>query len=378
MFMFRRLSAILKKEFRELLRDPLYLTFALVVPVVIIILMGYGLILDVKNIPVSFIDYDRSPLSREYRFSFTNSEYFRFYRLIESYGEAEELIQSGECRIVIVIPPDFSRKLYRGEPAYVQVLIDGSFPMRAEVMKGYVSAINLQFNQKMLNDYADKKGISKVNFPVVAETRAWYNPALESKNFILPGELVTTLMFYSVLLASLIVVREKESGSIFNLYCSPVKPWEVIFGKAVPYVLVSFVTYLLIFALTVGLFKTKFTGSFLFLTLSTIVYLFCTVGIGLFISVLAKTQITAMLIAFLGSIIPSFIFSGYFSPISSMSEEGQLISKTIPASYFMFIVRGVYLKGIGIESFMSELLSLLIYATIVYSLAILSFRKRIR
>lgn len=378
MFMFRRLSAILKKEFRELLRDPLYLTFALVVPVVIIILMGYGLILDVKNIPVSFIDYDRSPLSREYRFSFTNSEYFRFYRLIDSYREAEELIQSGECRIVIVIPPDFSRKLYRGESAYVQVLIDGSFPMRAEVMKGYVSAINLQFNQKMLNDYADKKGISKVNFPVVAETRAWYNPALESKNFILPGELVTTLMFYSVLLASLIVVREKESGSIFNLYCSPVKPWEVIFGKAVPYVLVSFVTYLLIFALTVGLFKTKFTGSFLFLTLSTIVYLFCTVGIGLFISVLAKTQITAMLIAFLGSIIPSFIFSGYFSPISSMSEEGQLISKTIPASYFMFIVRGVYLKGVGIESFMSDLLSLLIYATIIYSLAIFSFRKRIR
>lgn len=378
MFMFRRLSAILKKEFRELLRDPLYLTFALVVPVVIIILMGYGLILDVKNIPVSFIDYERSPLSREYRFSFTNSEYFRFYRLIDSYREAEELIQSGECRIVIVIPPDFSRKLYRGESAHVQVLIDGSFPMRAEVMKGYVSAINLQFNQKMLNDYADKKGISKVNFPVVAETRAWYNPALESKNFILPGELVTTLMFYSVLLASLIVVREKESGSIFNLYCSPVKPWEVIFGKAVPYVLVSFVTYLLIFALTVGLFKTKFTGSFLFLTLSTIVYLFCTVGIGLFISVLAKTQITAMLIAFLGSIIPSFIFSGYFSPISSMSEEGQIISKTIPASYFMFIVRGVYLKGVGIESFMSDLLSLLIYATIIYSLAIFSFRKRIR
>lgn len=375
--MFRRLSAILKKEFRELLRDPLYLTFALVVPVVIIILMGYGLILDVKNIPVSFIDYDRSPLSREYRFSFTNSEYFKFYKLIESYKEAEELIQSGECRIVIVIPPDFSRKLYRGEPAHVQVLIDGSFPMRAEVMKGYVSAINLQFNQKKLKDYADKKGISKINFPVIAETRAWYNPALESKNFILPGELVTTLMFYSVLLASLIVVREKESGSIFNLYCSPVKPWEVIFGKAVPYVVVSFLTYLIIFALTVGLFKTKFTGSFLFLTLSTIVYLFCTVGIGLFISVLAKTQITAMLIAFLGSIIPSFIFSGYFSPISSMSEDGQLISKTIPASYFMFIVRGVYLKGIGIESFMSELLSLLIYATIVYSLAILSFRKRI-
>ncbi len=244
-------------------------------------------------------------------------------------------------------------------------------------MKGYVSAINMQFNQKLLKDFIEQRGISQINFPISVETRAWYNPALESKNFILPGELVTTLMFYSVLLASLIVVREKESGSIFNLYCSPVRAWEVVFGKAIPYVTVSFVTYLIIFLLTVGLFQTKFTGSFIFLTFSTIIYLFCTVGVGVLISMLAKTQITAMLIAFLGTIIPSFIYSGYFSPITSMSQSGQLISKTIPASYFMGIVRGVYLKGIGAESFTSELLSLLIYATVVYSLAILSFRKRI-
>lgn len=375
--MLARLVAILKKEFRELLRDPLYLTFALIAPVIIIVLMGYGMILDVKNIPVSFIDYDRTQLSREYRFSFTNSDYFKFYRFIDSYKEAEEVIQSGECRIVVVIPPDFSRKLYSGKPAQVQILIDGSFPMRAEVMKGYVSAINNQFNQRLLKDFAQRQGISQFTFPISVEMRAWYNPAMESKNFILPGELVTTLMFYSVLLASLIVVREKESGSIFNLYCSPVKPWEVVFGKAIPYITVSFFTYLIIFVLTVLLFKTKFIGSFIFLTFSTVIYLFCTVGVGVLISVLAKTQITAMLIAFLGTIIPSFIYSGYFSPITSMSETGQLISKTIPASYFMDIVRGVYLKGIGIESHITDLISLLLYATVVYSLAILFFRKRI-
>lgn len=375
--MFKRLLAILKKEFRELIRDPLYLTFALVVPVVIIILMGYGLILDVKNIQVSFIDYDRTQLSREYRNSFTNSEYFKFHKLIDSYQESEELIKSGECRIIVVIPPDFTKNLYGGKPAQVQVLIDGSFPMRAEVMKGYVSAINRQFNQWLLSNYFNKKGTLQIELPVSVETRAWYNPSLESKNFILPGELVTTLMFYSVLLASLIVVREKELGSIFNLYCSPVKSWEVIFGKAVPYVSVSFVTYLIIFVTTVELFKTKFIGSFIFLTLATILYLFCTVGIGILVSVLAKTQITAMLIAFLGSIIPSFIYSGYFSPVTSMSDIGQIISRTIPASYFMIIVRGVYLKGIGIDSTLGELFSLVIYAFIVYGIAILSFRKRI-
>ncbi len=141
---------------------------------------------------------------------------------------------------MVVIPPDFSRKLYSGNPTQVQVLIDGSFPMRAEVMKGYVSAINMQFNQRLLKDFASAHGISQVRFPISVETKAWYNPALESKNFILPGELVTTLMFYPVLLASLIVVREKESGSIFNLYCSPVKAWEVVFGKVIPYISVSF------------------------------------------------------------------------------------------------------------------------------------------
>ncbi|MEN2985758.1 MAG: ABC transporter permease [Thermodesulfovibrionaceae bacterium] len=370
--MFRRVIAILKKEFKELLRDPLYLSFALVVPVVIIILMGYGLILDVKNIPVSFIDYDKTKLSREYRDSFTNSEYFKLHRLIDSYRDAEELIKSGECRIVIVIPPDFSRKLYSGNSTQVQVLIDGSFPMRAEVMKGYVSAINNQFNEKIL-----RESMSQINFPISVEMRAWYNPTLESKNFILPGELVTTLMFYSVLLASLIVVREKESGSIFNLYCSPVKPWEVVFGKAIPYISVSFITYLIIFILTIALFKTKFIGSFLFLTFSTILYLFCTVGVGVLISVVAKTQITAMLIAFIGTIIPSFIYSGYFSPTTAMSKTGQLISKIIPASYFMDIVRGVYLKGIGIENYVTDLISLSLYAAVVYTLAIIFFRKRI-
>ncbi len=376
--MLKRLQGILKKEFRELLRDPLYLTFALIVPVIIIILMGYGLILDVKNIAVSFIDYDRSQLSREYRYAFTNSEYFRFYKLIDSYSEAEELIQSGVCRIVVVIPAGFSKNLYEGKKTDVQVLIDGSFPMRAEVMKGYTAAINNQFNEKLLKSLAWKAGFSKTNLLLGVETRAWYNPALESKNFILPGEVVTTLMFYSVLLASLIVVREKESGSIFNLYCSPVKPWEIVFGKAIPYIVITFVTYLIFFVLTVGLFKTKFTGSFVVLTLATVIYLACTVGVGVLISIIAKSQITAMLIAFLATVIPSFIYSGYFSPVTSMSEIGQFISKTIPATYFMIIVRGIYLKGFGLESFLSDLLALCIYGVMVYGIAILAFRKRIK
>ncbi|GLI53039.1 hypothetical protein TISLANDTSLP1_07320 [Thermodesulfovibrio yellowstonii] len=372
----KRLLAILKKEFRELLRDPLYLSLTLFVPVVIMILMGYGLILDVKNIPVAFLDFDRSALSRDYRFSFTNSEYFRFYALIDSYDEAYELIQSGKCRVVVVIPPDFSRKLYRGQKTQVQFLIDGSFPSRAEITKGYVSAINNQFNQRILENYTSMKGMS-ISFPIETEMRAWYNPALESKNFILPGMLVITLMYYPVLIASLVVVREKESGSIFNLYCSPVKRWEVVFGKAIPYITISFITYIILFIITVGFFKAKFIGNFFLLTIATLLYLSCTIGIGIFISMIAKTQISAMLIAFLGTITPSFMYSGFFSPVTSMPLTGQIMSKFITATYFIGVVRGVYLKGLGFSYYLPNLLSLFLYAVIVYSLTILFFRKRI-
>jgi len=374
--MFSRLGAILKKEFRELIRDPLYLSLTLFVPVIILILMGYGLILDVKNIPVAFLDFDRSALSRDYRHSFTNSEYFKFHSLVGSYKEAYELIQSGKCRVVVVIPPDFSRKLYSSKPTEVQFIVDGSFPSRAEIIKGYVSAINNQFNQNLLYNFSLMKGVS-VKFPVDAELRAWYNPALESKNFILPGMLVTTLMFYPVLIASLVVVREKESGSIFNLYCSPVRTWEVVFGKAIPYITVSFVTYLILFIITVGVFNTKFIGSFFVLTLATLLYLACTIGVGIFISTIAKTQITAMLIAFLGTITPSFMYSGFFSPVTSMGITGQIMSKFVTATYFIGVVRGVYLKGLGLSHYLPNILSLILYALAVYCLAILFFRKRI-
>ncbi|WP_353683225.1 ABC transporter permease [Thermodesulfovibrio sp. 3907-1M] len=372
----KRLLTIIKKEFRELLRDPLYLSFTIIVPVIILILMGYGLILDVKNIPVAFLDFDRSALSRDYRHSFTNSEYFRFYSMINSYDEAYELIQSGRCRVIVVIPPDFSRKLYSGQKTQVQFLIDGSFPSRAEIIKGYVSAINNQFNQKLLEDFTSMQG-RHISFPVETEMRAWYNPALESKNFVLPGMLVITLMFYPVLIASLVVVREKESGSIFNLYCSPVKAWEVVLGKAIPYITISFTTYIILFIITVVFFKTKFIGNFLVLTIATLLYLTCTIGIGIFISMIAKTQITAMLMAFLGTITPSFMYSGFFSPVTSMEIIGQIMSKFITATYFIGVVRGVYLKGLGLGYYLPNILSLLLYALIVYSLSMLFFRKRI-
>jgi len=368
--MLTRFFGIVKKEFSELIKDRLYLTFVFFVPLIVLFMLGYGLNFDVKGLPVSFLDYDRSKLSREYINSFVNSEYFKLYALVDNYEEAFHLMYLGLIRAIIVIPQDFSQKLYKGERAEVQILVDGTYPSRAEVVMGYLTAINALFNQKL------REGKDDMRPPFEIETRVWYNPGLESKNFIMPGMLVTTLCFYPVILACLLVVREKELGSILNYYASPAKRWEVILGKAIPYVFVSFLTYLLLFLITVFVFKAKFIGNFLVLSLAGILYLFCTVGLGLFISTITKTQITAMLLAFVTTVIPSFLYSGFLYPVSSMEFSGRLISRIIPATYFLDIVRGMYLKGLPISYLLPNLFSLFIYALIVYTATILNFRKR--
>jgi len=376
--MFNRVLSIIRKEIRELLRDPVYMGLAFVVPLSLKLLFGYGLIMDVKNIPITFYDQDRSSLSREYRNAFTNSEYFKLFSLAKDPHEVDYLIRSGTVRVVVEIPPDFSQRLRAGLPVPVQVLVDGSFPMRAEVVKGYVAAIDALFNQRLVSDYLAGRGQAAATvFPIVVEGRAWYNPSLESKNFIIPGLLVITLMFYPALLAALVVVREKEAGTIFNLYCSPVRPWEIVAGKAIPYIGVAFINYILIFLMSIGLFQVRFIGSFLLLSAGALLYIVCTVGIGLFISILACTQIAAMLITFLTTMIPAFLFSGFIAPITSQDLTGQIVSRFIPATYFMGMVRGIYLKGMGLSFYAWDIATLAIYAAVVYGAAIKSIKKRI-
>lgn len=375
--MFKRIIAIIGKETRELLRDPLYLGLALVVPMMIIIIMGEGMTLDVKNIPVAFYDRDRSAASREYVSSFTNSEYFTLFGMLDREGQAEELMAQGKIRLCIEIPENFSEKLAGNKPVSVRVSVDGSFPSRSEVVTGYVGAINQQTNNLLISRYKSSYG-QNVSLPSVEPIAiSWYNPTLESKNFLVPGLISTILMFYPSLLAALVVVREKEVGTIYNLYCSPVKGWEVVIGKAVPYIVISFVAYLLIFLLSVLFFEVRFTGSFIALTVSALLFLFCTVGYGLLISIIASSQLAAMFITILTTMLPSFFYSGFLSPITSQSALGQFVSIFLPSTYFMYIVRGIYLKGASFAIIWPDLLALLIYAVILYFLAIVSFRKKV-
>jgi ABC-2 type transport system permease protein len=364
---------------KEIFSDPVFIALAFIVPLAVTFLFGYGLSLDVKNMPVVFLDQDSSPLSRDYIYSFTNSEYFRLAGLSKDMADLDSKMRSGKARVGIVIPPDFSRKLYKGHSTEVQVLVDGSFPMRAMTAQGYVSAVDAQFNQKMVSQYLSRAGGQSVAgvYPIAVEGRAWYNPSLESKNFMIPGLLVLTLIMYPPMLVVLAIVREKELGTIFNLYCSPVRRWEVVFGKAIPYIAIVFINYLMIFTLSVLLFKVRFTGSFLLLSAGALLYIASTVGLGLCISVLSRSQIAAMLLSFIVIMLPSFMFSGFMAPITSMDATGQFISRFIPASYFMGMVRGIYLKGLGFSYYKWDLASLAVYAVIVYGIFIISFKKRI-
>ena len=376
--MFNRVFAIIRKETRELLRDPVYLGLAFVVPMVLMLLFGYGLSMDVKHLPIAFVDHDRSTFSRDYIDGFVNSEYFDFIGVLENNAQAEKGIKSGHTRVIIDIPPDFGRQLSSNHPVAVGVTIDGSFATRAEVIRAYVIAINALFNERLLSNFIMRRGTAQgPMMPVQMDMTVWYNPSLESINFVVPGMLVLILMLYPALLGALLVVREKETGTIFNFYASPVFRWEILLGKAFPYIVVAFLDYLMIYAMSIWLFNVRFIGDFWVLSSAALLYSICSIGIGLLISVLTKTQLAAMLITFLSTMTPAFNYSGFMTPVSSMDATGQFIAHLIPATYFMDIVRGTYLKGLGFDYFWPNLLALGIYTVVLYGLSWLFLKKRI-
>ncbi len=305
----RRLLAVTKKEVKEIVRDKLYLALAFGVPLILYIIFGFGLTLDAQNIPFAVIDQNRSPLSRALVDRLVHSKYFVLRDYLTDPKPLDEELVDGRVRLGLIIPPNFDRTLYSGQPSEVQALIDGAFPDRAAAILSYLDIISREFNRDLHLPLASN------HLPglfIQVETRAWFNPDLESKNFIVPGLIATNLFFYTALLASIAVVREKESGSIFNIYCSPIRPWEYILGKLLPYWTIGFLNYFLLAALAQYMFDIPFRGSFLFLTLAVWLYVGACASLGLLISILLKTQVGAMLLTTVITMIPSFIYSGFF------------------------------------------------------------------
>ncbi|WP_029919713.1 ABC transporter permease [Nevskia soli] len=377
-----RINAVAYKEWREIVRDRLFFTLAFVVPAALTLLFGYGLSLDVEHIPLAIIDYDHSALSREYAHRFSDSRYFDLKGYAASEREAGALLTAGTVRAVLLIPEHFGQRLQSGRAAEVQTLIDGTFPFRAQTAKGYVTAINAAFSLGVLADYlAQARGLSPADAQRALQTlrvevRYLYNQSVKSVWSIAPKLLMAIMMMSPPFLTALGIVREKESGSIFNIYASTVSRGEFLIGKLLPYLAISSLNVLVLWALACFLFGAPFKGDPLFFFAAAVLYVGCTTGIGLLVSAAVRTQVAAMMGTMILTVVPAVLYSGILIPIPSLSAAASVIAHLLPGMYFADIVTGSFLKGVGLAELWPQVLALATYAAALYVAGYLLFRKR--
>ena len=379
-----RVAAVAHKEWREILRDRLFLTMAFALPILTLLVLAWGLSYDVEEIPFAALDQDRSATSRDYLHRFIDSRYFHFAGYLATDREVLPLLARGELRLVIVIPPRFEKDLAEARPVAVQSLIDGVFPYRAQVTRGYVSAINANWNTQRLREHLVRvRGLEPERAaaqvaPVRLQPRYLYNQAIRSTWSMASGLIMLVLMFAPPFLTALGVVREKENGSIYNVYASTLTRGEFILGKLLPYTLISSVNVLVLWAAVLGIFGAPFKGDPLFFYTASVVYVACTTGLGLLISLWVRTQAAAALLTMVLTFIPAMLYSGLLVPLESLGRETQIEAYLFPAIYYLQIVWGSFFKGLAWTGLWDRLLALLVYAALLWTIGILSFRKRPR
>ena len=371
---------ILKKEFREIWRDPYTLGIALFLPLILLFLFAYSLNLDVKNIPLAVVDMDNSAESRAYVEAFVNTGKFNLIQYPEKPEDAERLLDQGKAQVVVLIPTGFAQTLLGGNTAAVQTLVDGTFPTSARVVQSYVNNINDVFTARLLADHFADLGVGDsglLTAAVTAVPRVRYNPAMKSANLIVPGLIGVLLMAFPPLLSALAIVREKESGSIQQIFVSPVRPSAFIIGKLIPYGLIAYIELLLVLLAAQFWFRTPLAGSLSLFLLASIPYVISTVAIGLLVSTITRTQLTAMLLALVLTFMPSFLFSGFLFPLFTMPAVLQVYSYLFPARYFIEITYDIFLKGVGLEVWLGQLVTLSVYTAALVALATLRFKKKV-
>ena len=360
-----RMFAFARKEVLEIIRDPITVWIALFMPLVMLFLFGYALSFDVKDAPLIIVDHDKSAASRALSAQFLNTSYFRLADAPEDERVAEHALMQGKARAVLVIPPQFGRRLTQGETTPVQFLVDGTYASTAAIVSAYGRAIIYAFPRGTLE------------LPVQPEVRVWYNPQLRSRNFIVPGLFAVILMAFPPLLTALAVAREKELGTIAQIYASPLTKTEFIVGKLFPYAVIAFLQLAIVLAAGFLWFKIPMHGSLVLLTALGLIYVLCTVSIGLLVSTLVRTQVAAMLVTLIVTLMPSFLFSGFIYPVFTMPDFFQGYSARIPTMYFVNISRGIVMRGAGLPEIWINVVVLVVYTAVVLTLATWLFKKRI-
>jgi len=379
---FTRIWAVTYKEWREIFRDRLFFIMAFVLPIGIFLVVGFGISFDVEKITFAVLDQDNTAMSRDFLHRFIDSRYFDYKGHVQSEREFDPLLADSNIRFAIIIPPRFEEQLLSGQATSVQSLIDGVFPYRAEVAKGYVTAIIANFNTQSLAEYlARKRGISKGQAiaqvsPLRLESRYLYNQALRSQWSISSGLMMLVLMVAPPFLTALGVVREKENGSIYNIYASTISRSEFILGKLLPYLLISCLNILILWWLVMRVFGTPFKGHPFFYYIASIIYVLCTSGVGLVVSLLVRTQVAAVMLTIVLSFVPAMLYSGLLVPVDSMGRETQIEAHLFPTLYYLRITWGSFLKGLGWTDLWFDVAILLSYALILWGIGFLNFHKR--
>jgi ABC-2 type transport system permease protein len=376
---FRRTAAVAKKEMRHILRDSRSLAMALAVPVLMLLLFGLALSLDVDKIPTMIYDADRTASSRELIEQFRGSRYFEIAGYTDNYRTIEREIDRNRILLGVVIPADYSRHIGEGRQASVQLLIDGSDSNTASIALGYAESVVRQYSAELRTEGQNRKaGAGAGSGPAVEPMlRVWYNSRLESKNYVVPGLIAVILMIIGSMLTSMTIAREWEMGTMEQLLSTPLRSSELVLGKMLAYFTVGVVDLAIAIAVAVFLFQIPMRGSFLLMVAASCLFLFGTLSWGIYLSAGSKTQVEAYQMSMLTSFLPAFMLSGFVYAIESMPPAIQAFSYLVSARYFVTILKGVFLKGVGMRVLWVEMLFLLAYGALVFFLATRRLKQKI-
>jgi ribosome-dependent ATPase len=370
-----RLLAYAIRETLELIRDPIRLGFALGGSALLLLIFGFGISTDVNNLSFAVFDQDRTPDSRAYISEFSGSTYFVQKKPIADYADAERRLKAGDVKAIIEIPPNFGRDIKRGRPVTVGAWIDGAMPYRAETIRGYIQGTHSLYVAELQATNA----VRAANAPSAKiETRFLYNQDFESIYAMVPSSISLLLALIPAILMALAVVREKELGSIINLYVTPVTRVEFLLGKQLPYVAVAMISFLLMFFMSQFIFHVPLKGSFLTLFLGVLLYVTGTTSYGMVISAFTNTQIAALFGTAILTVLPATQFSGMMTPVSSLSGAAAVMGHSFPMSYFVPISVGTFTKGLGFSDLDGYLLALLLFIPALLGLNLLFLRKQAR
>ena len=372
-----RTRAVARKEFLHIVRDPRSLALALGLPLILLLLFGHALTLDVDQIPTLIYDSDKSPQSRELVRLFQGSKYFQVLGWVDNYEAIERKIDSDECLLGVVVPRDYSRKLLSGEEAEVQLLLDGSDSNTASIALGYAESMLQAYALELRSAALNRRGAGQLTPPVEPRLRVWYNSELKSRNYIVPGLIAVILMIIAALLTSLTIAREWEMGTMEQLLSTPLRPAELVLGKLTAFFGLGLIDTTVAVVVGVYIFHVPLRGNAFFLFFTACIFLFGALCWGIMLSAVTRSQLLAYQLGMLTSFLPAFILSGFIYSIENMPVIIRMVTHIFPARYFVTILKGIFLKGVGMQVLWDEVAFLVVFAGIVFFLATRKLKQKL-